>query len=50
MDYCIQLLEPGDAVIAIYKGFDIQYDLMLIGVKLNISPFVKKKSQLPVKM
>ena len=29
------LLEPGDAVMA-DKGFDIRYDLMLIGVKLNI--------------
>ena len=28
------------------KGFDIRYDL---GIKLNISPFVKKNSQMPVK-
>ena len=27
----LQLLEPGDAVMA-DKGFDIRYDLMLIGV------------------
>ena len=45
----LQLLEPGDAVMA-DEGFDIRYDLMLIGVnKLNIPPFVKKNSQMPVK-
>ena len=44
----LQLLEPGDAVMA-DKGFHIRYDLMLLGVKLNIPPFVRKNSQMPLK-
>ena len=39
------LLEKGDAVMA-DRGFDIQDDLTPIGVKLNMPPFLKGKSQL----
>ena len=42
----LELLEPGDAVMA-DKGFDIRYELMLIGVRLNIPPFAKKNTQMP---
>ena len=41
----MNLLQPGDSVMADH-GFDIQDDLALRGVKLNIPPFLKGKSQL----
>ena len=41
----MDLLQPGDSVMA-DRGFDIQDDLALRGVKLNIPPFLKGKSQL----
>ena len=41
----MDLLQPGDSVMADH-GFDIQDDLALRGVKLNIPPFLKGKSQL----
>ena len=41
----MDLLQPGDSVMA-NRGFDIQDDLALRGVRLNISPFLKGKSQL----
>ena len=41
----LDLLEPGDSVMA-DRGFDIQDDLTLRGVRLNIPPFFKGKSQL----
>jgi hypothetical protein len=44
----LDMLEPGDAVMA-DKGFDIRYELMLIGVKLNIPPFARKDMQMPIK-
>ena len=44
----LELLEPGDAVMA-DKGFDIRYELMLIGVRLNIPPFAKKNTQMPAR-
>ena len=44
----LHLLEPGDAVMA-DKGFDIRYELMLVGAKLNIPPFVRKHAQMSVK-
>ena len=44
----LDFLEPGDAVMA-DKGFDIRYDLMQIGVKLNIPPFAEKNVQMPPK-
>ena len=31
------------------KGFDIRYELMLIGVRLNIPPFAKKNTQMPAR-
>ena len=31
------------------KGFDIRYELMLVGTKLNIPPFVRKHTQMSVK-
>lgn len=39
------LLEKGDSVMA-DRGFDIQDDLTPLGVKLNIPPFLRGKSQL----
>ena len=36
----MDLLQPGDSVMA-NRGFDIQDDLALRGVRLNISPFLK---------
>lgn len=41
----LDLLESGDSVMA-DRGFDIQDDLTPLGVKLNIPPFLKGKSQL----
>ena len=41
----MDLLQPGDSVMA-DGGFDIQDDLALRGVRLNIPPFLKGKSQL----
>ena len=41
----LDLLEQGDSVMA-DRGFDIQDDLTLRGVRLNIPPFLKGKSQL----
>ena len=35
--YLVQLLEVGDSVMA-DKGFDIVYDLLCIGCKLNMPP------------
>lgn len=44
----LDLLELEDSVM-VDKGFNIRYELMLIGVKLNIPPFAKKDVQMPVK-
>ena len=41
----LQLLESNDSIMA-DRGFDIAEDLALIGVKLNIPPFMKGKEQL----
>ena len=41
----LDLLEQGDSVMA-DRGFDIQDDLTLRGVRLNIPPFLKGRSQL----
>ena len=41
----LEWLEEGDSVMA-DRGFDIQDDLALLGVKLNIPPFLKGKQQL----
>ena len=41
----LDMLEPGDSVMA-DRGFDIEEDLALIGVRLNIPPFLKGKHQL----
>ena len=41
----LNLLESGDSIMA-DRGFDIQEDLNLLGVKLNIPPFLKGKPQL----
>ena len=44
--FCIlDLLEEGDSVMA-DRGFDIKEDLDLLGVRLNIPPFMKGKKQL----
>ena len=37
-------MEPGDSVMA-DREFDIKEDLMLLGVKLNIPPFLRGKKQ-----
>ena len=44
----LELLNTGDAVMA-DKGFDIRYELMLIGIGLNIPPFAKKNTQMPAR-
>ena len=41
----LQLLDPGDSIMA-DRGFNIQDDLTPLGVRLNIPPFLKGKSQL----
>ena len=41
----LDLLEPGDSVMA-DRGFKIEEDLLLIGAKLNIPPFLWGKKQL----
>ena len=44
----LNLLEVGDSVMA-DRGFSIQEDLALIGVRLNIPPFLRGKGQLSQK-
>ena len=44
----LALLDRGDSVMA-DRGFDIETDLIPLGVKLNIPPFLKGKSQLSEK-
>ena len=39
------MLDKGDALIA-DRGFDIEEDLILRGVRLNIPPFLRGKQQL----
>lgn len=41
----LKLLEPGDSVMA-DRGFDIEEDLMLVGARLNMPPFLRGKTQL----
>ena len=41
----LNLLKSGDSAMA-HGGFDIEADLALLGVKLNIPPFLKGKQQL----
>ena len=41
----LDLLEKGDSVMA-DRGFNIQDDLTPLGVKVNIPPFLKDKTQL----
>ena len=41
----MDLLDRGDSVMA-DRGFDIEGDLALLGVRLNIPPFLKGKQQL----
>ena len=44
----LNLVEPGDSVMA-DKGFDIAYDVMLKGAKLNIPPFASRNQQMSKK-
>ena len=44
----LNLLESGDSVMA-DRGFDVEEDLALLGVKLNIPPFLRGKAQLSAK-
>ena len=44
----LELLQRGDFVMA-DRGFDIQDDLTPLGVKLNMPPFLRGKSQLDYK-
>ena len=44
----LELLQRGDSVMA-DRGFDIQDDLTPLGVKLNMPPFLRGKSQLDYK-
>ena len=44
----LDLLEPGDSVMA-DRGFDIEEDLALRGVRPNIPPFLRGKTQLSKK-
>ena len=44
----LNLLQPGDSIMA-DRGFDIMEDLAPIGVRLNIPPFLRGKSQLDSK-
>ena len=41
----LELLEEGDSVM-VDRGFDIEDDLVLLGVHLNIPPFLRGKQQL----
>jgi len=41
----LELLEKGDSVMA-DRGFNIQDDLTPLGIKVNIPPFLKVKTQL----
>ena len=41
----LDMLDKGDAVMA-DRGFDIEEDLILRGVRLNIPPFLRGKQQL----
>lgn len=41
----LQILEKGDSVMA-DRGFDIEEDLIPLGVRLNIPPFLRGKAQL----
>ena len=40
----LDLLKSGDLVMAV-RGFDIEENLALLGIRLNISPFRKGKEQ-----
>ena len=44
----LNLLESGDSVMA-DRGFDIEEDLVLLGAKLNIPPFLRGIAQLSAK-
>ena len=41
----MDLLEVGDSVMA-DRGFNVQEELALLGVRLNIPPFLRGKKQL----
>ena len=41
----LDMLDKGDTLMA-DRGFDIEWDLILRGVRLNIPPFLKGKQQL----